>query len=230
MTFATPLWRHKMTFTLGVDGEVACFNIHTRYAGSESEPTVTSQLCHHVSSKWNTPFGPLKPMFGPSVKLVKLDTYSIDAAGHALTKATALFDGSDQPTWQGTDTGSSLPWENSLVVSLNANTSAFDPHAARKRGRFYLPPPASQILSTGGTGLVIPAKIDLLQVAAQAWLEAINDIPSGLAGQCRVVVASKAASANYDVRTVSMDSRMDAQRRRENRQSGAYVKSGVLDA
>jgi hypothetical protein len=228
MAYAVPLYRHKMTFLLGSDGEIAVFNIHTRYAGGEDTNLVTIALGNHVASKWNTPFSPLKPMWGPDVALQRCDTYLLDAAGHAVHKSTDVFDGVQHPAWVGTDPAASLPWECSLVVSLDGNTAGYDPHAARKRGRFYLPPNAAEVLAADGTGFFATAKVDLIQAAAQAWLEAINDVPATLGSQARVVIPSKVGGFNSDVVTVRCDNKVDAQRRRENRQAGMYVKSGVL--
>jgi hypothetical protein len=202
----------------------------TRYAGSEAEPTVTSELVGHVASKFSDNAGPIKPLHASTVKLQRLDTYKLDTDGKALTKATAVFDGTDQPVWQGSATSGSLPWECAVVVSLNANGAGYDPHAARKRGRFYLPPPSTDTLAGDGNGRLATGKVDTFKTTWATILEAVNDIPSGLASQCRLIVASKVASANYDVVSLHVDDRVDVQRRRENRQADSYSNSYTFDA
>lgn len=228
MPFAPGVYRSKFTFLLGTLGEIAVMTLATRYAGGEAEPTVTSQINHHVASQWSSHCGPVKTRFSTIVHLNHIDTYKLGTDGRALTKATSVFDGADQPAWSGTDTGSSLPWECAVVISLNANSTGYDPHAARKRGRFYLPPPAAVCLAGDGQGRLATGSVDNFSNTMFAFLEGVNDIPAGLGSQCRVIVASKAAAANYDVVSMHADDRVDAQRRRENRQPDSYTKTNVL--
>lgn len=224
MAYPAGTYRNKLTFKLGTAGEIAVITLSTRYSGPEGEPFVTDHINSHVASKWGTGFNSLKTKFAPTVVLDHMDTYSLDPAGHALTKATTVFDGVDEAVWAGLSTAASLPWECAVVITLDGNTGGYDPHAARKRGRFYLPPPSADVLNTDNSGMLVHSFVDSICTGAHNWIEAVNDIPSGLSNQCRTVVSSKVGGYNTDVAFVRCDEKVDAQRRRENREGAPYRK------
>jgi hypothetical protein len=159
--------------------------------------------------------------------LVETAVYELDSAGHTVRKAAIVHPTTGTGSWSGSAT-TSLPWECAPVVSLHGySTGAFVPQAARKRGRVYMPPfPAASI--TNQDGAINNTDVDTYRAAVQAVLEALNDIPTGLTTQARVVILSTAGGFNTDVQDVVMGSTIHSQRRRERSQSVNHVSIGTL--
>ena len=142
------------------------------------------------------------------------------ANGHTLREQRYV-----PPTpWVGTSTQPSLPWETSLCVSLYCYPrGTFQPNARRRRGRFYLPPMSSAVLASNNSGFVadnvahgvLSQMHDFCRDAWQSYL-GVDEAHLG--------VFSRADSTVYPVVQISLDAKIDSQRRRQNREiAGALV-------
>lgn len=107
----------------------------------------------------------------------------------------------------GTGTGQSNPNQVSIVATLRTALAG-----RRNRGRMYLPANAANIIS----GQLSSAQCTSLATAVAAFF---TDINSNAAGPQKVQVVSITGSVSNDVTDVSVDSKLDIQRRRANRQA-----------
>lgn len=226
-------YKARFSFRLGSSGEEeAVIGFHLRNADAASQAT-TDALCTHVDNAWTAHADPLKAFMASQTHLVETAVYALDGTNHTVTASKIAHPTSGTGSWSGTATNS-LPWECAPLVSLHAySTGAFVAQAARRRGRMYFPPfPASAI--TNQDGAINNTDVDTYQAAVQAILEAVNDIPTGLSSQARVVILSLggkdglSAAAVHDVQDVVMGSTIHSQRRRERSQAVNHVKIGTL--
>lgn len=216
MPIPDDLYRIQYTFSLGADGEVAVTGFHCRYDPDGGASNVAAGLlAAHAEGSWDAGWNSRVADFATSVRLIQTAAYHVIAgAGPADFLATNPIASGAQ--WHGTGSDS-LPWEDSLVVTLEGLSAGTNlPHARRYRGRAYLPPMVPGILS-GAAGFVDATSLGNFVTASSAWLEGFNDTVSGT--QARVVVLSRVGETATDVDHVSMDAQMDLQKRRQNRQT-----------
>lgn len=215
--------------------EIALFGFHIRLATS-SEPTEAQrqEVADKIGETWLDAFGTAKDLFCGAYQLeyVRLDWLDPEPGPHHLKTdvvTTSSFATSGTNSFIGT--GASLPWECAIVVSMAAYPpGGFAPNKGRHRGRFYLPGvPASVI--TGTEAQMPDTAVQAYSERAAAWLEAINDVVSDdFDTQMRVVILSRVDDAAYDVQHIWVDSKIDSQRRRENRQPALFRRTETLDA
>lgn len=206
--------------------EEAAFGFHLRNADTVSDENC-ALLATHVLNAWNDQMTAVIGFFAAKVKMVDVMCYHLDSSGHADHAGGSNFATSGTGSYQGTAT-TSLPWECSPVVSLHAyGASDFIAHKARRRGRYYLPPVASAMINNQD-GIMNSGDVDSLQAASTAFLEQVNDIPSGLTDQARVVIYSAVDGATYDVQQVITSSSLRSQRRRERQQPVNHTSVGTL--
>lgn len=103
-----------------------------------------------------------------------------------------------------------LPWQSSIVVTLRTGASG-----RRNRGRMYLPAAGAAL---GADSQMSNSDITTL---VNNWAAAFTDLAGSDAGTPSVV--SIAGSAHRAITTVEMDSRVDIQRRRANKQVASSV-------
>jgi hypothetical protein len=227
MAIGTDIYRVLYTFDLGTDGEVAETGFHVRWAQADpvSEDNLAS-LLGHVAAAWSAGFASVAGDFPTTVVLSKVGVYHVTGApGGSDGFATEAVSGDD--AWAGT-AGTSLPWECTLCITTET-THGQVAKPRRQRGRMFLPPMGSTVLDSGGFGLITTTKRDDLMNATLATLEAVNDEVVG--AQVRAVVYSPTGAKTTDILFVSADNKVDAQRRRENRQLGwSRNSSADLDA
>lgn len=234
MAVPTNLARVTMHGRLG-GSEVALFGFHLR-VGTESaltEPQM-QQVADRIRDAWMQALGTKKDLFSGAYQLeyVRLDW--LNPAGgpqHLKTRAVtnSALDVSGTNSFIGT--GASLPWECALCISLAAYPQGgFAPNKGRHRGRFYLPALPASIIS--GTEAQLPDSATAAYATAMVnFLELVNDqVGGGLTAQMRVVVLSRVDDAAYDVQHIWVDSKVDSQRRRENRQPAAKRLYAPIDS
>lgn len=228
MAFPTDCWKIQYTFDLGGDGEVAVTGFHARWSGgglSMDEQAAT--LAGRAAAAWKAGFDGHTSWFGSGVVLAKTAAYHVIEGPGPSDHWSSGPVASDE-TWSGSG-ADSLPWECSLVITTEAIPAGTNvPNARRRRGRIYLPPMSPTVLA-GVNGFILNTAQPTIMAAALAWLEAWNDEVSG--AQTRVVVLSRRGAMQTDVDHVSMDSQLDLQKRRQNRQSiPTRLVSDPLDA
>lgn len=102
-----------------------------------------------------------------SVALQQTRVTHTNTDGTAQQIATGVAAGGDD--FRGTASNGSLPWQDSLVISLYSYPrGTFVPNQRQKRGRFYLPPFDTGILQNADTGLI--ADDDAAQIAGELGL------------------------------------------------------------
>lgn len=123
--------------------------------------------------------------------------------------------------WAGTADPPALPWETSLAVSLYTyQPGTFQIHGRRHRGRFYLPPMAASVLDNSNSGFVANSSISARLSGYKTFLNHLG----GLADDSRwatVGVFSRMDSVVRPATFVSIDAKIDSQRRRQNRETAA---------
>lgn len=164
-------------------------------------------------------------LFSPGVVGVsaKAYRYGVDHTQPAETIGTAAFTGST--AWRGGGTVG-LPPENSVVLSLYGyDPSSYTPQKGRKRGRMYLPTPATSILdefgliSTGNQNTLLGVGTGLLNEFGG------HEFDNGAEETifCTPSVASTAGQFATAVAFLRLGRVVDTQRRRRNKITEEYV-------
>jgi hypothetical protein len=217
-------------------GEIAVSTFHLKLAheagASVTWDEMTQQAADKVLDKWQshcqgTAF---RDLFSTSVSLQSIATYHLEAAtGHALDKGIAVPPNGGG--WSGTQ-GQSLPYECAMAVSLYAYApGTFVAQRARKRGRFYLPPMAPQVMAGAGASSAGRIATTAVGAAAGAIGPFLNDVhqmsvgqdPLGIGQTWNLVVLSRAGVMTNVVQAARFGDVMDVQRRRRNQQSEVYT-------
>jgi hypothetical protein len=151
-----------------------------------------------------------------ALTIASQDTYEgVSAYCYHLGGSVASFVGV-----AGSSSAGSTTLRNPMQVALVTTMETATP-GRHGKGRIYLP---CRITALGTDGLVSTANRDSILTQVKAVVQALNaSAPSTLVG-----VVSQTTSAIHSVTAVSMDQRMDIQRRRANRQSvGARARQTV---
>lgn len=141
-------------------------------------------------------------LWTPDIKWTKTTVYAYTSGGTIASFVGEYI----LPSPRAGGLGVKGPNQVALVLSLRTGFPG-----RRNRGRMYLPACA---LSLSGDGEASQSDLDTLTTA---WQTGFNDINASDTG--KIVVVSAAAGAFHQVSSVSMDSRMDIQRRRAKQQS-----------
>lgn len=228
MAISNTLVYVRYRFDLGGGPEIAVCGFHARYMGSATESGLADGIASWGWRGFQGQMAARAARFSSGVRLAEVACYILDPADkyHATDKGVAL-ESTGETGWAGT-AAYSLPWEAAPCVTLYGYTpGTYVKNHRRRTGRMYLPPPATGVIAAT-TGEMSNAAVDDLVSGVHAWIEAFNDIPTGLDSQVHAVVLSKMDVALYDVAHVKMDSRIDAQRRRERQQPITYANSYSL--
>lgn len=208
------------------------------YTGHAVDWAATVQnVAEGVRDKWNTHITDVQ--YWPNT--VTMESVTVDhlseTDGSTLDQGKAAFTGGD--AWVGTGT-TSLPWETSLVVSMfGYDQGSFTPHKGRKRGRFYLPPFAANIMTTT-QGQVGEAVVTDLASQIGAFLNDVQGMilePGGevpadyfdLVVVSRGTVGALLPPTVTQVKRIFIDSKVDVQRRRERSQDAIWNASHTID-
>lgn len=172
-----------------------------------------------------------------ALALLAVDKWSADidtgfySHGGKLKQARAIRAGADGKTlneqvaapgtpWQGSATNHSLPWANSLCVSLYTYTpGSFIAHAGRRRGRVYPPPPNVSIISATNQGTVSPTDALTYLNDFKGWLNDVSGVvldPTTF--QWVAGVLSVTGNMWNPLTDLAIDTKVDTQRRREKSQ------------
>lgn len=216
MTIPAGTFRATLRFALG-GVEIAMMGFHLHWDSPAIDDEDIQDIADHVRDTFLTEFGPRKSMFSTAVAaetviLEHLDNTPGPNHLHVLYRTESAFGAG---AWVG-ESAESMPWECSAVVSLAAYPQGgYVPQPGRHRGRFYLPPLAIGLISAN-TGQLPAVQAGQLADAAADWLSAINSDVNG--EPLQVVVLSRANDSVYPVEHIWVDTKIDSQRRRENRQ------------
>lgn len=226
----------RVTFTARLGGsEIALFGFHMDDADATGYSVgILQAIADKARDTWIDTWGANKTFFGNGVvfESVRVDRLN-PAAGLPHLKvensAFAPFATSGATSYAGTG-GNSGPWSSSVVISMAAySPGEFEVNKGRYRGRYYLPPMIATN-AAGPTGEMPEGNVDALAAAAQEFHNQLNgDISEALDDDIRLVVLSRSDDTARRVEQIWVDSKLDTQRRRENRQPATYKKTLLLD-
>jgi hypothetical protein len=216
----------------GSQTEVAEFSVNFRlydllgFVEPTTPPTDTQKqaivelLCVSAYQAWATHM--LAANFPASLKLVQVRAAFNDTANHTTQEAISV----PGTLWVGTAT-QSLPWQLAFCISNYAYTpGSFASDAKNRRGRCYLPPFGVGELTSHDDGQVASADVIGLLSFWDAMITAVTatDLSSsGLTGfQAKPGVLSPTKHLFYPTLYWRADGIVDTQRRRRNREVGAY--------
>lgn len=215
--------RVQLVFDLGtVDQAVCTFALQrVHYLGDTTNwPLDVNDIAQGIRDAWNADVETSR--FGGLVAGNHVAVYHLGTDGRTLDKGTSAFTGGS--TWVGSGPGATLPWETSVAFTLYGYTPGdFTANAARKRGRFFLPPMSTNMAS-GGAGAFDLTNMDALLTQLKTFVSDVNDIQLHDYSEAnrdgvRVGVLSRTGGIFTPVTNVAMDNRFDVQRRRQNRQA-----------
>lgn len=172
-----------------------------------SDAALASQAAHVPQSHW----GPAVVASGTRVALENTSGHTIDEAISAATGDLA---------WAGSSSSKQMPYEDSICISVYGyEPGTFDPLGRYKRGRFYLPPPASDMLAPENNGLI---RSDYLEDIGNAWLTVLRELQehtySGFPTFSPVLgINSRTRIDFFNASWLRWDQKWDRQSRRQNK-------------
>lgn len=226
----------RITFNTRLGGsEIALYGFHLNATDAEAVGgSFLEEVAKKARDSWLEAFDTYRPVFSQACvwESVRADLLSIEPGVRYLKvqdSAFAPFDQSGDNSYKGTGQYS-LPWECSAVVSMAAYApGAFEVNKGRWRGRYYLPPLAVNTIGLT-TGEMLEATTTGLADTAAEFHNALNgELSDTLDDDIRTVVLSRSDDTVRVVRQVWVDSKVDAQRRRENRQPATFKRVVLLD-
>lgn len=137
-------------------------------------------------------------------------------AGATVNEKRAVAGPTD---WVGSQIRS-LPWECSLAFSLYSYTpGTFVAHAARRRGRCYMPPLGAGVLANNSAGQLADDEAMSLLTDFKTWLTDVFSHTYDSDKHFQPSVFSREAVHLYPVTDLVVDGKIDSQRRRERQQN-----------
>jgi len=217
------LIRVSWLFDLQVSGEVqdhAQFDIHffsdtipPTTPGKQDQLDVLAQAGadHWSSDVSHTPFS--HAAIENSVKAAWLDS-----SGHTIAESVKA----PATGWQGNNAYESLPWSSTLVVSLYAyQRGTFTTEARNKRGRIYLPPLNRFLFSNTDSGQPGLGDCEDIRDHVGTMLSAMASTDLGSGAMAGPVIYSTVKDYYSNLSYLSVDNKVDTQRRRERQQSSS---------
>jgi hypothetical protein len=222
---AIPPGTLRVTFQTALGGsEIALYGFHCQVLDVEAvSQSLLVQVAEKARDAWLDSMSAEKGAYSTgvvwqAVRCDLLDPQPGPSHLKVVDSGFANFAQSGDGSYAGTG-ATSLPWETSMVVSLAAYPAgSFAVNKGRRRGRFYLPPMVPAVVS-GPTGEFTPQTLTNSVAAFGDFLEQMTgEISDTIPDQLRVVVLSQVDDAVRPVEHLWIDSKVDSQRRRENRQ------------
>jgi len=153
-----------------------------------------------------------KTPFSPAVVFQKCIMGHYDTSGHLVHEQAYVAGSTD---WIGSG-AKTLPWQIALCISLYAyERGTFTLNGRRKRGRIYLPPLADSMVHDSTTGEMQLSDATGLRDDVGTWLSNIVGHSGPGGGSFHPVVLSLAGDFSNEVGWLSVDTKLDTQRRRE---------------
>jgi hypothetical protein len=219
---STPLDCYSLTYQfylyrVTTHEDLAEFTLWYDTDGAEYGDAELAHAAAGGAKAWTDNVSPLS--WASNVLFHEVVATAYKANGHTNAVQTAP----PPSAWVGTSVAPALPWETSLACSLYTYPrGAFVSDAKRKRGRFYLPPMASDQLDHSNSGFFENSTINALLTELHTFLEASQENELG-AKIGTLSVFSRADSVLRAVTQISIDAKFDSQRRRQNRETAGYI-------
>lgn len=174
-------------------------------------------LCDQAWEAWATNMP--KTDWTPAVSLKTVRCAGYDAA---LKTTNVQIKASGGTSWAGSSSGPCMPWQISQVVGLYTYTpGSFISQAATRRGRVYLPPPASSVLASANTGVMDDTKASAVMAA---FKDCLHDTATTIAGtSLGPGVVSRKREAFFGLTDLTTDVKLDTQRRRTHSEDVARL-------
>lgn len=171
-------------------------------------------IADFAKSQWIT--GVPKTLFSPAVTLNGALVGLYDSAGRLTHEKKSVALSTD---WKGSAT-QTLPWAVTPCVSLYTyQRGQFTLDGRTKRGRIYLPPVGVPAMGNSTLGTMGQTTVDNLLSYIGDWLTAIlGHTPVGEPNSFHPGVLSTAKGYFNELAYLSMDDKLDTQRRRERQQ------------
>lgn len=232
--------RMRLVFDLGgttgvVEEAVMGFHcIRSHFTGNTVDwPGDTQQAAEKLRDKWIANVATSR--FPNEVKLNRAEAYHLNTAGRTLDKGVAPTVNESGKLWNGSSGSAALPFEVACAVSLYGFApGSFTQGAARKRGRFFLPPLSVSAMGSGAAaGRFSSTAMDGLNTDMGLFLNDIHrmviggDAGVGTSDNLSLGILSTTGgiftrAVNYRVGDVP-----DSQRRRRRQMAESY-RTGVI--
>lgn len=163
-----------------------------------------------LSSAWSS----LGVLWNSQIKVRDCTAYHLGTDGKTIDKATSLPAAGDLI---GLATGTMLPLEVALVVSLYGYApGVYDPQGGRKRGRIYLPAPATTRVDTTGRVQTISSVLGFIQPFVTYVNNRKMDARPTFNERAHLAILSTRFGELNDVKQIRVDDLLDVQKRRQN--------------
>lgn len=218
-------WKFRLYNDANVEEETAYIGVYGLVesfpSGASDQQDGVDYIAGLARDKWIARM--TKTNFSLALELVDATCTCQDTGGLTKREGVAVAAPGD---WRGTASGNSLPWEVAFCVSLYTYTrGAFVPNARRRRGRVYMPGLDTSCIAGGKSGLV-----------STSFAEGVRDdfglVLSDMVGAPDVPhttsswhpgVLSKVAGQFNELTMLSVDNKLDSQRRREKQESTSIM-------
>jgi hypothetical protein len=180
--------------------------------GSNAD-AVLEALATYAAGQWVADISPTR--YSPAVVLNGVVAGSYNTAGNLTAEQKFTNSPSD---WVGA-ASQSMPWAVSPVVSLYTyQRGTFVLQGKSKRGRVYLPPVGTTAMGNAVSGEMSVTNAEDFRDDIATWLAAIvgHSLPGGFAFHPGVL--SKTHNYFNQLAYLSVDTKLDTQRRRERQQ------------
>ncbi len=162
----------------------------------------------------------LKAFFSPAMKITTIRLTHVDEQGKTLHQVEKAVNNGAGILGTGTV---SMPFSSTVVVSMFGYADGiFTPNRARKRGRFYLPPVATNTMSSSTGRLSSSAAQALANFGKQLTVLLDGNTMGELGPAVDVVIPSSIDATTLPVLRVQVGDVPDVQRRRRNQMVEFY--------
>jgi hypothetical protein len=204
---------------VGTLEDIAEFTVWCATDGFEPDDAGLLKLAVGAGNAWTDNAGP--SYWSDNVSLATITARTFMSDGHTLREQiTAPVD-----PWVGVGSNPALPWESSLVLSLYTYPrGTFISNGRRKRGRIYLPPMSSEWLDNSNSGYFSNTALPGFFANMVDFIGRVGQDDLGVK-LTHPVVFSRVDGVTREITQLSIDAKIDVQRRRQNREV-----AGVLTA
>jgi hypothetical protein len=210
-------WKFALS-KVGTDMDIAEFTVNCHKDSYEPDDAQLLKLADGGYKAWQGHIDPT--LWCDNVFLVSVAGRTFSADGHTFREQVWTHGPTD---WVGTATGAALPWETSMALGLYTYPrGSFVANARRKRGRIYLPPMAANVLDPSNSGFFSNANLPTLLANLHEFMSHVGEDDIG-ASVVKPGVYSRVDGAIRDVTQLSLDAKIDSQRRRQNRETSGWL-------